>query len=80
MKIDLKANRNVAGRDKKWNVPDTSLASLLRIPPSSTLIHKEKQYYVDDSVCTALFLLPPLFSTSVLQLKMHKLLFIYVSL
>jgi hypothetical protein len=80
MKIDLKAYRNVAGRDKQLNVPDTSLASLLRIPPSSTPIREEKQYYVDDSVCIVLFLLPPLFSTSVLQLKMHKLLFIYVSL
>nr|XP_034890373.1 uncharacterized protein LOC118030400 isoform X2 [Populus alba] len=55
MKIDLKAYRNVAGRDKKLNVPDTSLASLLRIPPSSTLIHEEKQYYVDDSVINAFF-------------------------
>ncbi|XP_011035375.1 PREDICTED: DELLA protein GAIP-like isoform X3 [Populus euphratica] len=47
--------RNVAGRDKQLNVTDTSLASLLRIPPSSTPIREEKQYYVDDSVINAFF-------------------------
>ncbi|XP_061978983.1 DELLA protein GAIP-like isoform X4 [Populus nigra] len=50
-----KLTRNVAGRDKQLNVPDTSLASLLRIPPSSTPILEEKQYYVDDSVINAFF-------------------------
>ncbi|KAJ6867693.1 hypothetical protein NC652_038795 [Populus alba x Populus x berolinensis] len=40
---------NSAGRDKKLSVCDTSLASLLRIPPSNTPIWEAKQYYVDDS-------------------------------
>ncbi|KAL9381539.1 hypothetical protein Peur_027196 [Populus x canadensis] len=46
---------NSAGRDKKLSVCDTSLASLLRIPPSNTPIWEAKQYYVDDSVINAYF-------------------------
>ncbi|KAG6742254.1 hypothetical protein POTOM_055544 [Populus tomentosa] len=46
---------NSAGSDKKLSVCDTSLASLLRIPPSNTPIFEAKQYYVDDSVINAYF-------------------------